>query len=104
MVNDGGTSSALCNLHTGSSVAPPTQMVNSASVIPAVPDLQDSSAALTQMLNPSDASGFFPVEEGPTDQQALDDQPPNYNTTNFLEDIYTSILNEVTKFSLSLTA
>ncbi|CAM0909152.1 unnamed protein product [Alopecurus aequalis] len=94
MVNDGGTSSPLRKLHTGSSVAPPTQMVNSGSVSPAMPDLQDSSAALMQMLNPSDASGFLPVEEGPTDQQALDDQQPNYSTTNFLEDIYTSILNE----------
>ncbi|CAM0909153.1 unnamed protein product [Alopecurus aequalis] len=93
MVNGGSTSSALRNLQTGSSVAPPTQMANGGSISPALPDLPDSPVAPTQMLNPWDASGIIPVQEGPADEQALDDQP-NYTSSYFPEDIFTSMLNQ----------
>lgn len=99
MVNGGGSS--LPNLQTGSSLAPPTQMVNGGSTNATLPDLQDSSVAPTQVLNAGDASGIIPVLEDPTDQQvvhdqqALDDQQPNYSNPFFLEDIFTSMLNQV---------
>uniref|UniRef100_A0ACD6AB25 Uncharacterized protein n=1 Tax=Avena sativa TaxID=4498 RepID=A0ACD6AB25_AVESA len=94
MVNGGSSSSIMRNVQTGSSVVPPTQMVNGGSMSFALRDLQDNSvAAPTQMLNGEEASRILPVQEGPPDQQALDDQP-TYSIPFFQEDIFASMPNQ----------
>jgi hypothetical protein len=95
MVNGGSTTSALPNPVAGSSFAP-TQMVNGGSTTFALPELQ--AVAPTQRVNGGgNASGTFPMQEGPIDLRALDDQPIYSNS--LVDDVYASMLKEVTTSS-----
>ncbi|KAM0853657.1 hypothetical protein ACQ4PT_050950 [Festuca glaucescens] len=94
MVKGGSITSALHNLQADSSFAQ-TQMANVGKISSALHELQAGSSVVpTQKVTGGEnAYVALPVQEGPLDLRALDDQPI-YSNPLFVDDIYANILNQ----------
>jgi hypothetical protein len=100
MVNGGGSISSAFPGHLNSSSEPLTQMVNgggsSSSALPG--HLDNSVGPQTNMFNGGEGtSGILPEQDDTAELETPDDQP-TYSTSNFLEDLFASMANQVTTF------
>ncbi|KAM0849612.1 hypothetical protein ACQ4PT_053640 [Festuca glaucescens] len=92
MVNGGSTTSVLPNLQADSSFSL-TRMASVGKISSALHELQAGSSAAPTQTGGENAYGFLPMQEGPVDLRALDDQPI-YSNPFFVDDSYANMLNQ----------